>query len=137
MADILSRLRDETTETQVLSADEVSERYMSDFSGMKAEAMVGLVLPRSTEDVSRILKLCDSAGQVITVQGGMTGIVGGALPTAGSLLLSLEKMSGIEEIDTQSGTRLFLPVRRLRLSSRQRRRQVLCFPLISVHGTLV
>lgn len=68
MADILSRLRDETTETQVLSADEVSERYMSDFSGMKAEAMVGLVLPRSTEDVSRILKLCDSAGQVITVQ---------------------------------------------------------------------
>jgi len=37
-------------------------------------------------------------------QGGLTGLAGGAHPQAGEIALSLERMSGIEEIDPASAT---------------------------------
>jgi FAD/FMN-containing dehydrogenase len=62
------------------------------------------VLPRSTDEVSRILKICHAVGQAFVPQGGMTGLAGGAVPSAGDVSLSLERMSGVESIDHASAT---------------------------------
>ena len=55
--------------------------------------------PESTEQVSKVLKLCDEAGQALIPWGGKTGLVDGLHETAGELGLSLERMHAIEEID--------------------------------------
>ncbi|PQA89308.1 FAD-binding oxidoreductase [Marinicaulis flavus] len=56
-------------------------------------------LPRSTEEVARILRLCNATGQRVIVQGGKTGCAGGADSTASDVVISLEKMDEIEAID--------------------------------------
>ena len=53
--------------------------------------------PGSTAEVSAVLRLCHAAGQPVVVQGGMTGLVEGAIPTSEELALSLERLSEIEE----------------------------------------
>jgi len=58
-----------------------------------------LVLPRNTEQVSQIVRICAEAGVAITPQGGNTGLVGGQIPQ-GEILLSLEKMRTVREVET-------------------------------------
>ncbi len=56
-----------------------------------------LLLPRSVEDVARLVSLCAEAGVAITPQGGNTGLVGGQIPE-GEVLLSLERMRKVREV---------------------------------------
>jgi FAD/FMN-containing dehydrogenase len=63
-----------------------------------------LILPRSTSDVATALRICHDYQQPVVTQGGLTGLAGGAHPQAGEIALSLERMSGIEEIDLASAT---------------------------------
>jgi len=63
-----------------------------------------IVRPSSTEEVSRVLKLCNDAEQTVVPMGGNTTMVRGTLRVRGEIALSLERMNAIEEIDTQSRT---------------------------------
>jgi FAD/FMN-containing dehydrogenase len=63
-----------------------------------------ILLPRNTEEVSGILKLCSAAGQAVVPLGGRTGLANGHFRTSGELGLSLERMNAIEEIDTHNRT---------------------------------
>ena len=65
---------------------------------------MALILPRTAEEVSIALVLASEHGQPIVPQGGMTGLVAGATPGERELAISLERMTGVEEIDTVSGT---------------------------------
>ena len=65
---------------------------------------VAVVRPSSTEDVATILRECGRAGQRVVIQGGLTGLAGGATPQAGELAISLERLTGIEEIDRAAQT---------------------------------
>lgn len=58
-----------------------------------------LVLPRNTEQVSQIVRICAEAGVAITPQGGNTGLVGCQIPQ-GEILLSLENMRAVREVET-------------------------------------
>ena len=58
-----------------------------------------VVLPGSTDEVSAIARLCDEARVPIVVRGAGTGYTGGAVPTHGGLVMSLERMNRILEID--------------------------------------
>jgi FAD/FMN-containing dehydrogenase len=58
-----------------------------------------LVRPRSTEQVSAVLRLCHAHGQPVVPHGGLTGLVNGADADAGEIILSLESMNAIERID--------------------------------------
>jgi FAD/FMN-containing dehydrogenase len=58
-----------------------------------------LVLPRNTEQVAQIVRICAEAGVAITPQGGNTGLVGGQIPQ-GEILLSLENMRAVREVET-------------------------------------
>lgn len=58
-----------------------------------------LVRPRSTEQVSAVLKLCHERGQTVVTHGGLTGLVNGADAAASDVVLSLESMNAIERVD--------------------------------------
>ena len=63
-----------------------------------------LVRPRSTEQVSAVLRLCHARGQPVVTHGGLTGLVNGADANASDIVLSLESMNGIERIDVSGRT---------------------------------
>lgn len=88
----------------IRTGDAIPERNRQDMSGYPAQAPVALALPRSTADVSAILTICHAHGQPVAPQGGLTGLAAGAIPGSGEVALSLERMSGVEEVDSAAGT---------------------------------
>ncbi|MEO1036573.1 MAG: FAD-binding oxidoreductase [Pseudomonadota bacterium] len=87
-----------------LIGDDVDARYDVDWSGANARRPDVVLRPRTTEDVAAMLKLCHRAEQPVVVQGGRTGISGGATPQAGEWALSLERLNRIERIDPDGMT---------------------------------
>jgi FAD/FMN-containing dehydrogenase len=74
---------------------------------MRAEPGVrpaALALPRSTADVSAILKICFAGRIPVVPQGGLTGLAGGGVPIRNCVLVSLERMRAIVEIDPLAAT---------------------------------
>jgi FAD/FMN-containing dehydrogenase len=63
-----------------------------------------LLKPAATENVARILAICNETGTSIVPQGGNTGLVGGQIPTRGEVLLSLAGMNRIRSISIQDNT---------------------------------
>jgi FAD/FMN-containing dehydrogenase len=80
------------------------EKYCVDFSGEHACAPDAVIRPRDTGQLSAILRLCNAQDQPVVVQGGLTGLSGGATPQRGEVAISMERMSGIEELDRASMT---------------------------------
>jgi FAD/FMN-containing dehydrogenase len=103
MAEILAALRAAFGEAAV-ETGELSERHHCDRTGIKPQAPLAVVRPRSTEEVAKLLALCNAAGQPVVPQGGLTGLAGGATPQGGEIALSLERMRGIEELDPAAAT---------------------------------
>lgn len=58
-----------------------------------------VVLPGSTQEISALAELCNAQRVPIVVRGGGTGYTGGAVPTHGGLVMSLERLNRILEID--------------------------------------
>ncbi len=63
-----------------------------------------IVKPESTEQVSKVLRICNDAGQAVVPIGGRTGLVNGLWQTDGEIGLSLERMNAVEEIDSVNRT---------------------------------
>ncbi|HEY2050876.1 MAG TPA: FAD-binding oxidoreductase [Caulobacteraceae bacterium] len=57
-----------------------------------------LVLPRDTQEVSEVVRLCAESRVAITPQGGNTGLVGGQIPQ-GEILLSTARLNRVREVD--------------------------------------
>jgi glycolate oxidase len=72
--------------------------YATDALGIGAPPDL-VVLPISTEEVSAIARLCDEHRVPLVVRGAGTGYTGGAVPTQGGVVLSMERMNRILEID--------------------------------------
>lgn len=62
-----------------------------------------LLKPKTTEEVSAILRHCNSAKLAVCPQGGNTGLVGGSVPVFDEIILSTQLMDNIEFIDSVSG----------------------------------
>lgn len=53
-----------------------------------------IFFPKNEDDIGAVLRMAYEKGQPVTVQGGRTGLTGGAVPEGG-IVLSLEKMNQI------------------------------------------
>jgi len=102
--ELLGALRSQLGADALETGPAISARYHADWSGHDPCAPAALVRPRSTEEVSSCLKLCNEFAQPIVVQGGLTGLAGGATPRPGELALSLERLKGIESLDAAGAT---------------------------------
>ena len=101
---LLASLQEALGADGVRTGTEIGERALTDWTGQTPTRPAALLLPRTTEQVSRALALCHAAHQPVVPQGGMTGLAGGAIARSGDVALSLERLSGIEEIDPAAAT---------------------------------
>ena len=63
-----------------------------------------VVRARSSDDVRAAIDVARLFGRSLTVQGGRSGVVGGATPLEGGIALDLTAMNRVLEIDEVSGT---------------------------------
>lgn len=115
-AAIIDELRSMFDTTTVLTGSDIDARYHTDMAGIPVPPPLAVMRPRSTEDVSKFLRLCHLAKVPVTTQGGMTGLVRATMPQAGEIVLSMERMNAIEEVDTGGGvviTQTGVPLQRL------------------------
>ncbi|MBF8299739.1 MAG: putative FAD-linked oxidoreductase, partial [Acidobacteria bacterium] len=58
-----------------------------------------VVIPANTEEIAAIARVCNEHRVPLVVRGAGTGYTGGAVPTRGGLVLSMERLNRILEID--------------------------------------
>lgn len=91
-------------ESELLEPEQnVDTRFHADWSGLTRGIPASLYRPRSVEQVSAILRYCNEQGHPVTIQGGLTGLAGGAVPADGDVVINLERMNAIEHIDELEG----------------------------------
>ncbi|QDZ18998.1 FAD-binding domain-containing protein [Chloropicon primus] len=61
------------------------------------------VRPKTTEEVSRILKHCNERNLAVVPQGGNTGLVGGSVPVFDEIIVSMARLNEVKSIDPLSG----------------------------------
>lgn len=94
----------ELGEDLVAVGEDIDPRFFTAYNEAPGARPVALVRPRTVDDVSRALAICSRFAQPVVPQGGLTGLAGGAVPLAGEVVLSLTRLTGIEEIDASAGT---------------------------------
>lgn len=63
---------------------------------------MAVALPGSTEEVSKVLRLCSEMGVPVVPRGAGTSLAGGALPTADSLVLGISRLTEVLDVDYDS-----------------------------------
>jgi len=103
---LLDRLRADLGEDAVLSAPEDRARYETDLLNTRTGRALAVVRPRSTAEVSGVVRSCVEAGVAIVPQGGNTGFCQGATPPddGAAIILSLERMRAIRAVDLAGST---------------------------------
>jgi FAD/FMN-containing dehydrogenase len=89
---------------KVLLGKALNNRYVHIWKMNQPLSARCVVLPKTTEEVSDILKICHTHQQPIVIHGGLTNLVGSTNTEKTEVVISLEKMNQIEEIDEQSRT---------------------------------
>ena len=79
-------------------------RYARDWIGKYVGTAPLVVRPRSTEEVSAVLAACTDLDVPVVPQAGNTGMVGGSVPRADEVVLSVERLNAIEAFDEASAT---------------------------------
>ena len=92
-------LRQHLGDISLLIGKDIGEKYSVDFTGENRQIPLAVVRPKSTKEVSLVLKACSALAQRVVIQGGLTGLAGGATPKQDEIAISLERLSGIEEVD--------------------------------------
>ena len=98
-ADILNSITEIVGETAVITQHADLEKYSHDETEDLSYYPEVVVKPRTAEEISDLLKLCNEYLIPVTPRGAGTGLAGGALPVLGGLLISMERFNKILNID--------------------------------------
>jgi glycolate oxidase len=88
--------------TFVLSDDESLQAHSHDETEDLRYLPNVVLKPRSTEEVSQIIRYCNDHSIPVTTRGGGTGLSGGALPINAGVVLSMSRFNRILEIDERT-----------------------------------
>ena len=85
---------------------EIIEPYLLEERGLFRGESSLLLKPKNTEEVSKILKLCNEYNIKVVPQGGRTGLCGGTIPSENGqeIMLSLERMNKIKDLNEANFT---------------------------------
>ncbi len=96
---IIRQLKDIIGSQNVYVDSVVLDAYSHDETpGLEGQAEV-VVKVKEKKEIVEVLKLGSSLKIPVTPRGGGTGLSGGAVPVAGGIVLSLERMNRIIDID--------------------------------------
>ncbi len=89
---------------RVYVGEEINEDYSHDELGGTSQMPEVMVEVLTTEEVSKIMKHAYENNIPVVVRGSGTGLVGGAVPIHGGILLNMTKMNKILELDEDNLT---------------------------------
>jgi FAD/FMN-containing dehydrogenase len=87
----------------VVSDRELLANYETDWTGRWHGRASLAVRPLDATQAAAVLAACASAGERVVVQGGNTGLVGGAVPTDGSVVVSTARMVSLDTMRIDDG----------------------------------
>ncbi|TMJ41164.1 MAG: FAD-binding protein, partial [Alphaproteobacteria bacterium] len=96
---IVAALRDIVPGEGVIAAEREMRPYETDGLTAYRQLPMVVVLPETTQQVSRILAFCHAEGIKVVPRGAGTSLSGGALPLSDGVLLGMAKFNRIREID--------------------------------------
>ncbi|OWS68866.1 FAD-binding oxidoreductase [Polynucleobacter campilacus] len=90
----------------VLTDDADKVPYLTDWRKRYTGKALAVLLPKTTDEVANIVKLCAAHHVAIVPQGGHTGFCGGATPdnSGNQVILNLKRMNQIRAIDSANQT---------------------------------
>lgn len=89
-------------EQYVLADEEALKNYGHDETENLLYLPEVVIKPRTAEEISAVLAICNQDKIPVTPRGAGTGLSGGALPQLGGVLISLERMNSILDIDERN-----------------------------------
>ena len=87
----------------IVEQDEMRVYETDALTAYKQLPMV-VVLPKTTEQVSKVLKYCNEMGVKVVPRGAGTSLSGGALPLVDGIILGLGKFNKILDVDYANRT---------------------------------
>jgi D-lactate dehydrogenase (cytochrome) len=97
---LIERLRKLLGSTGVISEQADMSPYLSDERDLYQGIAACVALPRTTEEVAQVVRICRAEGYAVVPQGGNTGYCGGASPDGErQVLVNLSRLNKIREID--------------------------------------
>lgn len=101
-AGLRGALQDAVGADQVLLDEDRLASYETDWTGRFHGRAAAVVRPVDTDEVAAVVEACRRSGTSMTLQGGNTGLVGGAVPADGAVLVSLRRLTAIGPVDPDS-----------------------------------
>jgi glycolate oxidase len=98
----LLQLKNIVGEQYVFADEETLRNYGHDETEQLLFPPEVVIKPRTTEEISKIMCLCNEHKIPVTPRGGGTGLSGGAIPHLGGVLLSMERLNSIVNIDERN-----------------------------------
>jgi FAD/FMN-containing dehydrogenase len=95
--------RDFPSDLLTRDASDLTE-YGRDWTRVVEPAPCAIALPRTAEQVARLVKLCAVHSVPVVPSGGRTGLAGGAIAARGELVMSLARMRALGPVDVVGGT---------------------------------
>lgn len=107
---VADRLIDVVGPAHVLTGDRIGADYGHD-EALSAGAVIpaAVVRPADAAEVVEVLRVAADHGVPVTARGSGTGLSGAAIPVAGGLVLSCERMNAVLEIDTANHVAVVQP----------------------------
>ncbi len=97
--ELVRGLREIVADDNVIADEDGMRPYECDALSAYRQLPMVVVLPETVQQVSEILKLCQSLGVKVVPRGGGTSLSGGSLPLADGVLLAMGKFNRVLEID--------------------------------------
>jgi glycolate oxidase len=94
MTDLVARMQEIVGEPNVTTGDAAVD-FTHDATFLEHD-LLAVVRPAETEEVAAVVRACAETGTPIVARGAGTSLVGGSVPLGGGIVLSLDRMSGIE-----------------------------------------
>ena len=96
--ELLDQIHSIVGDSGLIVGEDVSKRP-ADWMGRTHCEAKAVIRPRTTEELSKVMKLCHTARQPVVPTGGLTGLVHGSVATGGEFQISFERMRTIEAVD--------------------------------------
>ena len=101
---IISLFEDILDKSSIISGHKLKSRFYHIWKTDIPLESICLLIPKTTDQVSSILKICNKYSQEVIIHGGLTNLVGSTKSNNNQVVLSLEKMNNIIEIDEKGKT---------------------------------
>ncbi len=101
----------------VLVGEENTRPFECDGLSVYRQKPLAVVLPETVEQIKQVLKICKQNNTPVVTRGAGTGLAGGAMPLAESIVLGLSKLNKIKSVDVENQLAVLEPgVRNIAIS---------------------